>query len=53
MLIGIFRWDQSIDQLPDYMKVHFGALLDAVEQFEEELVRDEKSYRISYLKEFV
>ncbi|XXG83123.1 hypothetical protein AAC387_Pa10g0954 [Persea americana] len=49
---AIQRWDQSAtDQLPDYMKVHFCALLDAVEQFEEELAPEEKSYRISYLKE--
>ncbi|KAJ8621940.1 hypothetical protein MRB53_030469 [Persea americana] len=49
---AIQRWDQSaIDQLPDYIKVHFCTLLAAVEKFEEELTREGKSYRISYLKE--
>ncbi|XXG82617.1 hypothetical protein AAC387_Pa10g0526 [Persea americana] len=49
---AIQRWDRStIDQLPDYIKVHFCKLLDAVEKFEEELAREGKSYRISYLKE--
>lgn len=54
MYAEIFRWDRStIDQLPDYIKVHFCTLLDAVEKFEEELAREGKSYRISYLKEAV
>ncbi|XP_058104887.1 sesquiterpene synthase TPS2-like [Magnolia sinica] len=45
-------WDRgAVDQLPEYMKIHFVALLDAVDGFEEELSREGKSYRISYLKE--
>ncbi|XXG83128.1 hypothetical protein AAC387_Pa10g0957 [Persea americana] len=49
---AIQRWDRSaIDQLPDYIRVHFCTLLDAVEEFEEKLAREGKSYRISYLKE--
>ncbi|XXG79142.1 hypothetical protein AAC387_Pa09g0278 [Persea americana] len=49
---AIQRWDRSaIDQLPEYMKLHFCALLDTVDEFEEELSREGKAYRISYLKE--
>ncbi|RWR88240.1 terpene synthase 1 [Cinnamomum micranthum f. kanehirae] len=48
----IERWDRSmVDQLPDFMKLHFVALLDAVDEFEEELALEEKSYRISFLKD--
>ena len=42
-----------VDQLPDFMKLHFAALLDAVYEFEEELALEEKSYRISFLKDAV
>lgn len=42
-----------MDQLPDYMKSHFCALLEAVEKFEGELAQEGKSYRISYLKDAV
>ncbi|XXG83105.1 hypothetical protein AAC387_Pa10g0940 [Persea americana] len=49
---AIQRWDRSIiDQFPDYMKLHFSALLDTVENFEEELALEGKSYRIPYLKQ--
>ncbi|XP_077213707.1 beta-cubebene synthase-like isoform X2 [Tasmannia lanceolata] len=47
------RWDiGAMDQLPDYMKVLFQALVNTVSEIEEELTPDEK-YRISYLKESV
>ncbi|XP_058088524.1 beta-cubebene synthase-like [Magnolia sinica] len=46
------RWDRGdIDQLPDYMKVHFVALLDVVDAFEDELNWEGKSYHVHYLKE--
>ncbi|XXG69481.1 hypothetical protein AAC387_Pa06g2333 [Persea americana] len=49
---AIQRWDRSIvEQLPDVMKLHFLALLDAIDKFEEDLALDEKSYRISFLKD--
>ncbi|XP_058072945.1 sesquiterpene synthase TPS2-like isoform X2 [Magnolia sinica] len=49
--VAIERWDRAImDQLPDYMKVHYNALLNAVEKFEDELSKEGKSYRIPYLK---
>ncbi|KAL5998585.1 threalose-6-phosphate phosphatase, partial [Asimina triloba] len=48
---AIERWDwAAMDELPDYMKLHFSALLTAVENFEEELSKEGKSYRIPYLK---
>ncbi|RWR88239.1 terpene synthase 1 [Cinnamomum micranthum f. kanehirae] len=48
----ISMWDRSIvEQLPDVMKLHFLALLDAIDKFEEELALEEKSYRISFLKD--
>ncbi|RWR93512.1 terpene synthase 1 [Cinnamomum micranthum f. kanehirae] len=49
---AIQRWDRSvIDQFPDYMKLHFSALLDTFDKFEEELGQEGKSYRIPYLKQ--
>ncbi|RWR88236.1 terpene synthase 1 [Cinnamomum micranthum f. kanehirae] len=44
----ISKWDRSIvEQLPDVMKLHFLALLDAIDKFEEELALEEKI--LSYL----
>ncbi|KAL5998595.1 threalose-6-phosphate phosphatase [Asimina triloba] len=40
----------SISELPDYMQLHLRAIVTAVENFEEELRREGKSYRISYFK---
>ncbi|KAJ8622266.1 hypothetical protein MRB53_030795 [Persea americana] len=49
---AIQRWDRSvIDQFPDYIKLHFSALLDTVDKFEEELAQEGKSYHIPYLKQ--
>nr|A0A7G5KLV1.1 RecName: Full=Sesquiterpene synthase TPS2; AltName: Full=Beta-copaene synthase TPS2; AltName: Full=Beta-cubebene synthase TPS2; AltName: Full=Beta-ylangene synthase TPS2; AltName: Full=Terpene synthase 2; Short=CoTPS2 [Cananga odorata]QMW48843.1 terpene synthase 2 [Cananga odorata] len=48
---AIERWEwAAMDELPDYMKLHFSALLTAVENFEEELSKEGKAYRISYFK---
>ncbi|RWR93510.1 terpene synthase 1 [Cinnamomum micranthum f. kanehirae] len=52
MLTKIISWDRSvINQFPDYIKLHFSALLDTVDKFEEELAQEGKSYRIPYLKQ--
>ncbi|KAL5976662.1 hypothetical protein ACLOJK_020995 [Asimina triloba] len=46
------RWDRgALGELPEYVQVHFAGLLDVVDQFEDELRQEEKSYRVSYLKE--
>ncbi|XP_077213022.1 putative terpene synthase 2 isoform X2 [Tasmannia lanceolata] len=50
-LRDISRWDiGAMDQLPEYMKVYFHALVNTVSEIEEGLTPDEK-YRITYLKE--
>ncbi|XP_034679562.1 (-)-germacrene D synthase-like [Vitis riparia] len=46
---AIERWDaSSIDQLPDYMKVCYQALLDVYEEMEEEMTKQGKLYRVHY-----
>ncbi|XP_058072947.1 sesquiterpene synthase TPS2-like isoform X1 [Magnolia sinica] len=45
------RWDwAAMDLLPEYLKVHYNALLNVVEKFEDELSLEGKLYRIPYLK---
>ncbi|XP_030931548.1 (-)-germacrene D synthase-like [Quercus lobata] len=49
---AIERWDiSSIDQLPDYMKICYRALLDVFEAVEEEMSKQGRSYRVSYAKD--
>ncbi|RVW21907.1 Valencene synthase [Vitis vinifera] len=51
---AIERWDaSSIDQLPDYMKLCYQALLDVFEEIEEEMTKQEKPYRVHYAKQAV
>ncbi|KAL5546747.1 hypothetical protein UlMin_006434 [Ulmus minor] len=46
------RWDISaIDQLPEYMKFCYKALLDVYSEIEEELRNNGKLYRLDYAKE--
>ncbi|KAL5565363.1 hypothetical protein UlMin_028527 [Ulmus minor] len=46
------RWDISaIDQLPEYMKFCYKALLDVYSEIEEELRNNGKLYRLDYVKE--
>ncbi|KAA8526921.1 hypothetical protein F0562_008850 [Nyssa sinensis] len=46
-----FRWDVScIDQLPDYMKLCYEALLDVYEEIEEEMAKQGNLYRVHYAK---
>ncbi|KAL6315912.1 hypothetical protein AAG906_013260 [Vitis piasezkii] len=48
----IFRWDiNSIDQLPEYMKLCYGALLDVYKEIEEEMEKEGNQYRAHYAKE--
>ncbi|CAO2835985.1 unnamed protein product [Amaranthus hypochondriacus] len=45
-------WDEScIDQLPDYMKLFYQAILDTVEEIEQDLAKEGRSYAIHYLKQ--
>ncbi|GMY31546.1 sesquiterpene synthase 2-like, partial [Fagus crenata] len=49
---AIERWDiSSIDQLPEYMQICYRALFDVFEAIEEELAKQERSYRINYAKD--
>ncbi|XP_058081685.1 sesquiterpene synthase TPS2-like [Magnolia sinica] len=51
---AIERWDPAaMDQLPDYMKLHYNGLLNTVDQIENELSTEGKSYRIPYVKKVI
>ncbi|KAK9997341.1 hypothetical protein SO802_022027 [Lithocarpus litseifolius] len=48
----ISRWDIScIGQLPEYMQICCRALFDVFEAIENELAKEERSYRVSYAKD--
>nr|AEP17005.1 (E)-beta-caryophyllene synthase [Vitis vinifera] len=49
---AVERWDISaIDQLPEYMRVCYQALLYVYSEIEEEMAREGRSYRLYYAKE--
>nr|XP_034914395.1 (-)-germacrene D synthase-like [Populus alba] len=49
---AIERWEiTAVDQLPEYMKVTYKALLDVYTEIEENMVSEERSYRVYYAKE--
>ncbi|KAL6316163.1 hypothetical protein AAG906_015993 [Vitis piasezkii] len=49
---AIERWDiNSIDQLPEYMKLCYVALLDVYKEIEEEMEKEGNQYRVHYAKE--
>ncbi|KAG9457133.1 hypothetical protein H6P81_001641 [Aristolochia fimbriata] len=49
---AIDRWEEeALDQLPEYMKLPYSALLETMKQTEEELEPEGKSFRTFYLKE--
>ncbi|KAL6314044.1 hypothetical protein AAG906_011779 [Vitis piasezkii] len=49
---AVERWDISaIDQLPEYMRVCYRALLDVYSEIEEEIAKEGRSYRVYYAKE--
>ncbi|KAG5255117.1 (-)-germacrene synthase [Salix suchowensis] len=49
---AIERWEiTAVDQLPEYMKVAYKALLDVYTEIEETMVNEEISYRVFYAKE--
>ncbi|KAL6318349.1 hypothetical protein AAG906_039441 [Vitis piasezkii] len=46
---AIERWDiNSIDQLPEYMKLCYVALLDVYKEIEEEMEKEGNQYRVHY-----
>uniref|UniRef100_F6HMZ2 Valencene synthase n=1 Tax=Vitis vinifera TaxID=29760 RepID=F6HMZ2_VITVI len=46
---AIERWDiNSIDHLPEYMKLFFVALLDVYKEIEEEMEKERYQYRVHY-----
>ncbi|GKV49072.1 hypothetical protein SLEP1_g55843 [Rubroshorea leprosula] len=48
----IERWDISvIDQLPDYMKLFYQALLDIYSEIEKQVAKEGRSYAVHYAKE--
>ena len=50
----ILRWDiNSIDQLPEHMKVIYQALLDVYKEIEEEMDKEGKAYSFHHAKEAV
>ncbi|KAH9743948.1 alpha-humulene/(-)-(E)-beta-caryophyllene synthase [Citrus sinensis] len=49
---AIERWDiNAIDQLPEYMKLCYGALIDVYSEAEKDLASQGKLYRLHYAKE--
>ncbi|KAK9269516.1 hypothetical protein L1049_001291 [Liquidambar formosana] len=49
---AIERWDMNtIDQLPEYMKICYRALLDVYSEIEEVMAKEGRSYRLYYAKE--
>nr|XP_009764783.1 PREDICTED: viridiflorene synthase-like [Nicotiana sylvestris] len=49
---AIQRWDiNQIDELPNYMKLSYKALLDLYEDYEKELAKDGRSSVVHYAKE--
>ncbi|KAF7142010.1 hypothetical protein RHSIM_Rhsim06G0190300 [Rhododendron simsii] len=48
---AIERWENSaLDQLPEYMKLCYQALLDVYNMIDEEMVKEGRSYRVNYAK---
>lgn len=48
------RWDINYrDQLPEYLKPFYEALLSVYEEMEKEMEKEGKHYRIHYAKEAV
>lgn len=43
----------AMDQLPEYMKVAYTALLDVYTEIEENMINEGRSYRVFYAKEAV
>uniref|UniRef100_F6HN25 Valencene synthase n=1 Tax=Vitis vinifera TaxID=29760 RepID=F6HN25_VITVI len=51
-LSNLARWDSnSIDHLPEYMKLSYMALLDVYKEIEEEMEKEGNQYRVHYAKE--
>ncbi|KAM5585660.1 (-)-alpha-pinene synthase [Rosa sericea] len=51
---AIERWDAScMDQLPDYMQPLYQTLLDVINEVEEEMLKQGRSYRVYYAKEIM
>lgn len=49
---AINRWDMSIiHELPDFMKICYKSLLNLVDEFDEEMTKQGRSYSIHFLKE--
>ncbi|KAF7139798.1 hypothetical protein RHSIM_Rhsim06G0189200 [Rhododendron simsii] len=48
---AIERWEKNaLDQLPEYMKLCYQALLDVYDMIDEEMAKEGKSYRVNYAK---
>lgn len=40
----------AIDQLPEFMKIYYSALLGVYREIEEEMAKEGRSYRLHYAK---
>ena len=50
----IFRWDiNCIDQIPEYMKLCYKALLDVYEEIEDEMSKEGRSYLVYFATDAV
>ncbi|KAL6987024.1 (-)-germacrene D synthase [Sarracenia purpurea var. burkii] len=48
---AIERWEiAALDQLPDYMKLLYNALLDVYNMIDKDLAKEERSYQVGYSK---
>ncbi|XP_058195773.1 (-)-germacrene D synthase-like [Rhododendron vialii] len=48
---AIQRWEKNaLDQLPEYMKLCYQALLDVYNMIDEEMAKEGRSYRVNYAK---
>ncbi|PIN24805.1 Bicyclogermacrene synthase [Handroanthus impetiginosus] len=51
---AIERWSAAcLDELPEYMKLCYQALLDVYQEIEEEMIKEKRLYRINYAKEVI
>lgn len=54
ILFIFLRWDAScMDQLQDYMQPFYHILLDVLNEVEEEMIKQGRSYRAYHAKEIV
>jgi len=53
IILSIFRWDTSMEDLPDYMKLFFEALIGFFDEIEQETGKEGRPYCVHYSREMV